>query len=35
MHTSAYIQWTGHINLTALGLQENDTGGELGAFPGI
>ncbi|GEM07473.1 macrofage activating glycoprotein [Rhodotorula toruloides] len=29
MHTSAYIQWTGHINMSALNLQENDTGGEL------
>ncbi|BGP39749.1 hypothetical protein JCM10450v2_003719 [Rhodotorula kratochvilovae] len=29
MHTSAYIQWTGRINLTGLGLTENDTGGEL------
>lgn len=32
MHTSAYIQWTGHINMSALNLQENDTGGELGAL---
>lgn len=31
MHTSAYIQWTGHINMTALGLTATDTGGELGA----
>ncbi|KAL7337323.1 hypothetical protein BJY59DRAFT_654851, partial [Rhodotorula toruloides] len=29
MHTSAYIQWTGHINMTALGLMATDTGGEL------
>ncbi|GAA5997818.1 uncharacterized protein JCM10292_006835 [Rhodotorula paludigena] len=29
MHTSAYIQWTGHINMTALGLAADDTGGEL------
>ncbi|BGP15855.1 hypothetical protein JCM10213_005659 [Rhodosporidiobolus nylandii] len=29
MHTSAYIQFTGHINLTGLNLLENDTGGEL------
>ncbi|KAG0658039.1 hypothetical protein C6P46_006100 [Rhodotorula mucilaginosa] len=29
MHTSEYIQWTGHIDMTALGLQANDTGGEL------
>ncbi|BGP24382.1 hypothetical protein JCM10295v2_003293 [Rhodotorula toruloides] len=29
MHTSAYIQWTGHINMTALGFTATDTGGEL------
>ncbi|GAA6053080.1 hypothetical protein JCM3770_000374 [Rhodotorula araucariae] len=29
MHTSQYIQWTGHINLTGLNLVESDTGGEL------
>ena len=29
MHTSEYIQWTGHIDMTALGLLPNDTGGEL------
>ncbi|GAA5861024.1 hypothetical protein JCM8547_008010 [Rhodosporidiobolus lusitaniae] len=29
MHTSAYIQWTGHINMTALNLASDDTGGEL------
>ncbi|BGP47864.1 hypothetical protein JCM10450v2_003729 [Rhodotorula kratochvilovae] len=29
MHTSQYIQWTGHINLTGLNLMEDDTGGEL------
>ncbi|GAA5981608.1 hypothetical protein JCM10908_004539, partial [Rhodotorula pacifica] len=29
MHTSQYIQWTGHIDMTALGLQATDTGGEL------
>lgn len=32
MHTSEYIQWTGHINMTALNLQADDTGGELGAL---
>ncbi|GAA5861882.1 hypothetical protein JCM3774_001338 [Rhodotorula dairenensis] len=29
LHTSEYIQWTGHIDMTALGLTANDTGGEL------
>ncbi|GAA5981935.1 hypothetical protein JCM10908_004674 [Rhodotorula pacifica] len=29
LHTSEYIQWTGHIDMTALGLTKNDTGGEL------
>ena len=29
MKTSAYIQITGHINNAGLGLQANDTGGEL------
>ncbi|GAA5909281.1 hypothetical protein JCM8208_005630 [Rhodotorula glutinis] len=29
MHTSQYIQWTGHINMTALNLVADDTGGEL------
>lgn len=29
MRTSAYTQWTGHIDMTALGLQSTDTGGEL------
>ncbi|GAA5856035.1 hypothetical protein JCM9279_003384 [Rhodotorula babjevae] len=29
MHTSEYIQWTGHINMTALNLVASDTGGEL------
>ncbi|GAA5825766.1 hypothetical protein JCM11251_000363 [Rhodosporidiobolus azoricus] len=29
MHTSQYIQWTGHIDMTALNLQADDSGGEL------
>ncbi|GAA5906068.1 hypothetical protein JCM6882_003550 [Rhodosporidiobolus microsporus] len=29
MHTSQYIQWTGHINMSALNLASDDTGGEL------
>ncbi|BGP55368.1 hypothetical protein JCM8202_004708 [Rhodotorula sphaerocarpa] len=29
LRTSKYIQWTGHINQTALNLQPNDYGGEL------
>jgi hypothetical protein len=29
MRTSAYTQWTGHINQTALGLTADDSGGEL------
>ncbi|GAA5970908.1 hypothetical protein JCM11641_004504 [Rhodosporidiobolus odoratus] len=29
LRTSAYIQWTGHIDMTALGLAADDTGGEL------
>ncbi|GAA5970907.1 hypothetical protein JCM11641_004503 [Rhodosporidiobolus odoratus] len=29
MHTSAYIQWTGHIDMTALNLMADDSGGEL------
>ncbi|GAA5906072.1 hypothetical protein JCM6882_003551 [Rhodosporidiobolus microsporus] len=29
MHTSAYLQFTGHINMTAIGLTADDTGGEL------
>jgi hypothetical protein len=29
MKTSAYIQVTGHINQTGVGLTTNDTGGEL------
>ena len=29
MKTSAYIQVTGHINMSAIGLQLDDTGGEL------
>jgi hypothetical protein len=29
MKTSAYIQITGHITMTGLGLAANDTGGEL------
>ncbi|GAA6012952.1 hypothetical protein JCM10207_008393 [Rhodosporidiobolus poonsookiae] len=29
LHTSAYIQWTGLIDMTALGLTADDTGGEL------
>lgn len=29
LKTSAYTQWTGYINQTALNLQEDDSGGEL------
>ncbi|GAA5825764.1 hypothetical protein JCM11251_000362 [Rhodosporidiobolus azoricus] len=29
MHTSQYLQFTGHINMTAIGLTADDTGGEL------
>ncbi|GAA5943611.1 hypothetical protein JCM1841_004285, partial [Sporobolomyces salmonicolor] len=29
LRTSAYIQWTGHINMSALNLMADDTGGEL------
>jgi hypothetical protein len=29
LRTSAYTQWTGYINQTALNLQEDDSGGEL------
>lgn len=29
LKTSAYTQWTGFINQTALGLLEDDSGGEL------
>ncbi|GAA6027411.1 hypothetical protein JCM8097_007842 [Rhodosporidiobolus ruineniae] len=29
LRTSAYTQWTGHIDMTALGLAADDTGGEL------
>ncbi|GAA6027410.1 hypothetical protein JCM8097_007841 [Rhodosporidiobolus ruineniae] len=29
LRTSGYIEWLGHINLTALNLMANDTGGEL------
>lgn len=29
LKTSAYTQWTGYINQTALGLLEDDSGGEL------
>ncbi|GAA6060071.1 hypothetical protein JCM10212_003032 [Sporobolomyces blumeae] len=29
LRTKAYIQWTGHINMTGVNLMQDDTGGEL------